>query len=519
MEASSLRHAAVTARPAPGPLLRLANDDRLIALTRRGNQAAFEVLVGRYQPRLLAFCRHMLGSREDAEDVLQESFAAAYSAILADTRQINVRPWLYRIARNRSLNHMRRTTPIGVESMDVYLADHGQSVFDRILQRESFHALVEDIGQLAETQRTALLLREMDAFSYEHIAHVMDTTVPSVKSLLVRARVALAEAAEARKLSCEEVRIELGEVSEGLIKISPPARRHVRDCDRCRGFQKQLKQNERTLAALAPFGLPVLLHKLLATKIGSTSAGGAYAATSTSATASASASLAAGATAAGGVSGVGGLAGIGGTAIAAKAVAGIAAAVIVTAVAVGHGPTHVHPVASAAATTAAVHGNWQTVAPAVVASTPQAATVGGELAGGTRARAARRAANTAKHHGGALHALRGAAGTSATAAGTTLGAPNAAAALHTAAATPAPEGPAAITSSVVSAPTPGTAPTTVTASTPSAPAAPAAAETGVEATEQGATGQTPPAGEEGPAAEAPEAPTAPSGGTKAPAAG
>jgi DNA-directed RNA polymerase specialized sigma24 family protein len=68
----------------------------LIALTRRGHQGAFEALVQRYQPRLLAFCRHMLGSREDAEDVLQEVFTAAFNAIRADDRPINARPWLYR---------------------------------------------------------------------------------------------------------------------------------------------------------------------------------------------------------------------------------------------------------------------------------------------------------------------------------------------------------------------------------------------------------------------------------------
>ncbi|MGH2899534.1 MAG: RNA polymerase sigma factor, partial [Solirubrobacteraceae bacterium] len=80
----------------PTPLLRLQSDERLIALVRRGNHAAFETLVARYQSRLLAFCRHMLGSREDAEDVLQEVFAAAFNALLADEREINARPWLYR---------------------------------------------------------------------------------------------------------------------------------------------------------------------------------------------------------------------------------------------------------------------------------------------------------------------------------------------------------------------------------------------------------------------------------------
>ena len=95
------------------PFLRLQSDERLVALIRRGNHGAFEALMSRYQSRLLAFCRHMLGSREDAEDVLQEVFAAAFNAICADDRPLKVRPWLYRIARNRSLNHLRKQQPIG----------------------------------------------------------------------------------------------------------------------------------------------------------------------------------------------------------------------------------------------------------------------------------------------------------------------------------------------------------------------------------------------------------------------
>ena len=154
----------------PSALLRLQSDERLIALTRRGQHAAFEVLFSRYQSRLLAFCRHMLASREDAEDVLQEVFTAAFNAVLADEREINVRPWLYRIARNRSLNHLRRASAIGVDSMDVHFADNGLSTGERVLRRESFRQLLGDVKDLPETQRTALLLREIDALSYEQIA-------------------------------------------------------------------------------------------------------------------------------------------------------------------------------------------------------------------------------------------------------------------------------------------------------------------------------------------------------------
>ena len=215
------------------PLLRLQSDERLIALVRRGNQHAFEALVARYQSRLLAFCRHMLSSKEDAEDVLQEVFAAAFNAILADEREINVRPWLYRIARNRSLNHLRRATAVGVDSMDVHLSEGGLTTADKVHKREEFRLLIADVQDLPETQRTALLLREIDALSYEQIAEAMETTVPSVKSLLVRARVSLAEAAQARLLSCDEVRVELGAVSEGLARTTAPVRRHLRTCDRC----------------------------------------------------------------------------------------------------------------------------------------------------------------------------------------------------------------------------------------------------------------------------------------------
>src|SRR3954463_13436510 len=130
-------HAALGLRT-PAPMLRLQSDERLVALVRRGHHGAFEALVSRYPSRLLAFSRHMLGSREDAEDVLQEVFAAAFNAMLADQREINVRPWLYRIARNRSLNHLRRTQAIGVDSMDVHLSEHGTTTADKVHKREEF---------------------------------------------------------------------------------------------------------------------------------------------------------------------------------------------------------------------------------------------------------------------------------------------------------------------------------------------------------------------------------------------
>ena len=384
MEVSALTHrGSVSGLRGPSPLLRLQSDERLITLTRRGQHAAFETLFSRYQSRLLSFCRHMLSSREDAEDVLQEVFAAAFNAVLADEREINVRPWLYRIARNRSLNHLRRASAVGVDSMDVHFADNGLSTGDRVLRRESFRELVADVHELPETQRTALLLREIDALSYDQIAHAMETTVPSVKSLLVRARISLAEAAEARKLSCDEVRLELGEAAEGLSKLSPPARRHVRSCERCKFFKAQLKENNHALAAIFPVGPLLLAKKLLLTKLGATaSAGGAHVAggagvgAGAGAGASIGAGAVAGASAAGGSGLAGGMLTAGAGAIATKAVAGLAAAAIVTAgaVAADHAvvPAHHHhhiAVAQSGPTSAAVAS--YTAEPHVVREQPQ----------------------------------------------------------------------------------------------------------------------------------------------------
>jgi RNA polymerase sigma factor (sigma-70 family) len=256
------------------PLLRFQSDERLIALIRSGHDGAFELLFERYRPRLLSFCRHMLGSKEDAEDVLQEVFAASYNAMRADNRALNVRPWLYRIARNRCLNHLRRPRPDGRDTMDDQIGEHGVSTADIVHKRVDFRHLLEDIHKLPETQRTALLLREIDVLSYDQIADAMETTVPSVKSLLVRARMSLAEAAEARQLTCNDVRHELAEIAEGLKKTTPPIRRHLRDCDQCGQYRTQLRKTTTAMAFAFPLGPVLLVKKLLLAKIGVTAAAG-----------------------------------------------------------------------------------------------------------------------------------------------------------------------------------------------------------------------------------------------------
>jgi RNA polymerase sigma factor (sigma-70 family) len=211
------------------PLLRFAADEKLIALVRRGREDAFEVLVDRYRMRLLAFCRNMLRSAEDAEDVLQEVLVNAYRAIRADDRAIIAKPWLYRIARNRCLNELRRNGATGVESMDVFEAIE-PTASETVERREHLGEIVLDVKRLPEQQRAALLLREMEGLGYQQISHVLETTVPSVKSLLVRARMGLAEAAEARAMSCDDARDRVVSRDDGDRRAG---RRHQRHCGAC----------------------------------------------------------------------------------------------------------------------------------------------------------------------------------------------------------------------------------------------------------------------------------------------
>lgn len=319
MEASALTRA-----PARGflarrsPLLRLESDERLVELIRAGHDGAFEALFDRYNGRLLGFCQSMLKSRQDAEDVLQEAFTSAHTAMLADDRKINVRPWLYRIARNRCLNHLRRPVPEGQDSMDVLPHGNGTTTAEHVQMREDLRQLLADVETLPETQRTALLLREIDQLSYEEIAQAMQTTIPSVKSLLVRARIGLAESGQARLLTCDEVQVGLAEAAEGIGKLDGPARKHVRNCDGCGAFRDQLRSDRKAMAALFPVGLVALFKQgILAKLFGSGSAAGAGA----------------GSGAAGAASASGGLGLLGG-AVGAKAAAGFATAAILTAGAV-----------------------------------------------------------------------------------------------------------------------------------------------------------------------------------------
>ena len=102
-------HEAQVVPPRMGGRLLLARrtDERLVEMIRQGDAAAFEVLYDRYHLRILSFCRHMLGSQPDGEDATQHAFVGLHRHITADERPVDVKPWLFQVARNRCLSIIR----------------------------------------------------------------------------------------------------------------------------------------------------------------------------------------------------------------------------------------------------------------------------------------------------------------------------------------------------------------------------------------------------------------------------
>src|ERR671914_129122 len=155
-----MRAASIPARAPAAPLrsrrlLALAGDGRLVEQVRRGNEAAFEVIFERHGPAILAFCRHMLGTREEAEDAVQHSFAAAYRDLQRGRdRDIALKPWLFAIARNRCLSVLRARREVPRVKGLVYRARSAL-----IARREARETPCESIREQLATLRGGSLRR------------------------------------------------------------------------------------------------------------------------------------------------------------------------------------------------------------------------------------------------------------------------------------------------------------------------------------------------------------------------
>ena len=245
---------------------------------RAGHDDAFRVIHDRYRQRLFAYTRQMLAHRQDAEDALQDIFVRAYSGLRASDRELALRAWLYRVAHNRCIDELRQPSPPPPEVMQL-LRSPAHDPITEADQRESLRRLIADVRRLPDQQRSALLMRELGGMSYADLAGALGVTVPAVKSLLVRARLALAQALEARDTACSEIREELIVSHDRGLRPNAMARRHMRDCPGCREFRHQLRGVSRRFGAIVPTLGPLgVLANLLGVGGGGGAAGGALAA-------------------------------------------------------------------------------------------------------------------------------------------------------------------------------------------------------------------------------------------------
>ncbi|MEO8690441.1 MAG: RNA polymerase sigma factor [Solirubrobacteraceae bacterium] len=251
-------------------------DDRLAALAAAGDERAFEALYDRHHRVLLGFCRHMLGSREEAEDALQQTFLRAHRALAARGAPAEPRPWLYTIARNCCLTMLSARRPVADGEAEIASTDGRR---DRVQVRADLRAVVADVGRLPDEQRAALVLAELADLADDQIAEVIGVRPGKVKALIHQARTTLIAEREARETPCESIREELSTARGGALRRGP-LRRHLRLCAGCRAYRNAVGEQRRALALSLPatpsLGLKAgILGAASATGGGAAAAGGA----------------------------------------------------------------------------------------------------------------------------------------------------------------------------------------------------------------------------------------------------
>jgi RNA polymerase sigma factor (sigma-70 family) len=219
-----------------------------VARVRAGDERAFELVFDRYHRSLLAFCRHMLGANEEAEDALQHTFMAAYRALRATDRPIRLKAWLYTIARNRCLSILRARR-------EQVAFDDGHAAVDGLAadidRRAELRGLLADLEQLPEEQRAALVLFELGDHSHDEIAEVLGVRREKVKALVFQARESLAGWRRARETPCVEIREQLATARGAALKRAT-LRRHVARCAGCAEFEGEVRRQRAGMAALLP---------------------------------------------------------------------------------------------------------------------------------------------------------------------------------------------------------------------------------------------------------------------------
>ena len=213
-----------------------------------GVDAAFAELYGLHHQSLYRYCLSLLRHEHDAQDALQNTMIKAHAELADDRRDLQMRPWLFRVAHNECISAMRRCRQTSELADDLPAF---ATTEQRHAQREEVRQLERDLVELPERQRSALVLRELSGLSHEEIAAVLGATPSVVKSTIHEARSALLHFREGREMACDNVR---GALSDGDRRVLRGGRQraHLRDCAGCRAFQEGLLQRPIQLAAIAP---------------------------------------------------------------------------------------------------------------------------------------------------------------------------------------------------------------------------------------------------------------------------
>ena len=179
-------------------------DQQLVERVQRGDKAAFDLLVSKYQRKIFRLLSRLIRDQAEIEDVAQEAFIKAYRALPNFRGDSAFYTWLYRIATNTAKNHLvsrgRRaptTTEADIEEAETF--DDGDHLRDlntpesMLLTKQVGEAVNRAIDQLPEDLRTAIVLREIEGLSYEEIAESMNCPIGTVRSRIFRAREAIAQ--------------------------------------------------------------------------------------------------------------------------------------------------------------------------------------------------------------------------------------------------------------------------------------------------------------------------------------
>jgi RNA polymerase sigma factor (sigma-70 family) len=242
------------------------SDEQLVAAYRAGNDSAFDQIFDRYRPVLLRYARRVLGGgSEVAEDVVQEAMWRAARALRRDDREMNLKPWLFRLTRNCALDEVARvrTDSVATELDDLDAAGalraddyhEPEAAFDR---RAEMGDVLGDLAGLPENQRHALLRREVDGITHAQLAVELGVSEQASKNLVFRARTNLVKQREARTDQCEDVQRALLVAHDGHKRATAAAYRHLATCADCRMFRAGLRSTRKTMAILTPGPLLLL---------------------------------------------------------------------------------------------------------------------------------------------------------------------------------------------------------------------------------------------------------------------